>query len=123
MYHQSHVSCYRGVTRVTRSKLVPRLLPVIMCVSVATYGEAKLARASTKKGRAIWTRHTMDGSDKYEQYNYDDSVNNPGRKGKGKSGPAKHSQGAGHGERKAAENIQHGEDKRKEANLKHQKDK
>lgn len=65
----------------------------------------------------------MDGSDEYEKYNYDDNVHGVGRKGKGKAGPGKHSQPTGHGERKAAENIQHAEDKRKEANIKQQKDK
>lgn len=65
----------------------------------------------------------MEGSDEYEQYNYDEGVHGAGRKGKGKTGPSKHAQGQGHGERKAAENIQHAEDKRKEANLKQHKDK
>lgn len=60
-------------------------------------------------------------ADKYEEYNYDEGVHSGGaRKGKSKKEAAQNKgvSTQGHNERKVAENIQHGEDKRKEEAIK-----
>ena len=62
-------------------------------------------------------------ADQYEEYNVDESLHSGGaRKGKSKKEAAQNKSIStqGHSERKVAENIQHGEDKRKEEALKHQ---
>lgn len=62
-------------------------------------------------------------ADKYEEYNYDESLHSGGaRKGKSKAEASQNKSVSiqGHTERKVAENIQHGEEKRKEDALKQQ---
>lgn len=66
-----------------------------------------------------------DPVDEYEEYNYDESLHGAGqsRKGKTKKEACQNKNAShhfGHSERKAAENIQHAEDKRKEEVLKKQ---
>lgn len=62
-------------------------------------------------------------ADKYDEYNYDESLHSGGaRKGKTKAQASQNKSVStqGHTERKVVENIQHGEDKRKEEALKQQ---
>lgn len=69
----------------------------------------------------------MENTDEYEEYNYDESLHSAGHSRKGKSkkeagqnkGTGEH--GQGHAGRKVVENIQHGEEKRKEENKKSEK--
>lgn len=66
-----------------------------------------------------------DAVDEYEEYNYDESLHGAGqsRKGKSKKEASQNkstSHHFGQAERKAAENIQHGEDKRKEEAIRKQ---
>ena len=66
-----------------------------------------------------------DPVDEYEEYNYDESLHGAGqaRKGKTKKEASQNknvSHHFGQTERKVAENIQHGEDKRKEEALRKQ---
>lgn len=69
----------------------------------------------------------MENTDEYEEYNYDESLHSAGHSRKGKSkkeaGQNKSTgeHGQGHAGRKIVENIQHGEEKRKEENKKSEK--
>lgn len=69
----------------------------------------------------------MENTDEYEEYNYDESLHSAGHSRKGKSkkeaGQNKSTgeHGQGHAGRKVVENIQHGEEKRKEENKKSEK--
>ena len=63
----------------------------------------------------------MEQNDDFEEYNYDDSLHSTGHSRKGKTkkeagqnkNPVEH--GRGYAERNVVDNIQHGEQKRKEA--------
>lgn len=71
----------------------------------------------------------MEHKDDFEEYNYDESLHTSGHARKGKTkkeagqnkNPVEH--GRGHAERNVVDNIQHGEQKRKEAPQKQQKEK
>lgn len=62
-------------------------------------------------------------ADKYDEYNYDEGLHSGGaRKGKSKSEASQNKSVStqGHNERKVVENIQHGEEKRKDASKQQQ---
>lgn len=73
----------------------------------------------------------MENNEDLEEYNYDEGLHSAGHSRKGKTkkeagqnkNPLSKEHGHGHAERNVVDNIQHGEQKRKEDAPKQQKDK